>query len=209
MIDLYTWNTPNGRKVSILLEELGIPYQCHAIDITQDDQFAPGFLKISPNNKIPAIVDHDTGISMMESGAIMLYLAETYGDFLPKEAGPRGQVIEWLMWQVGGFGPMLGQAHHFLKYNTGKAPYAEDRYSKEAQRLYGVLDKRLKGRDFIVDTYSIADMACWPWVSRYEWQQINLAQFPNVQRWYRNIAARPAVVRGYHKPIKVNEIPEG
>ncbi len=209
MIDFYTWTTPNGRKVSILLEELGLPYKSYSIDITKDEQFAPEFLKISPNNKIPAIVDHETGVSLMESGAIMIYLAETYGKFLPKEAGPRAEVIEWLMWQMGGFGPMLGQAHHFLKYNSGKAPYAEERYGQEAQRLYKVLNERLEGRDFIAGAYSIADMACWPWVSRYEWQKVDLAQFPNVRRWYQEILSRPAVQRGYHQPKKVNEIPLG
>ena len=164
MIDLYTWTTPNGRKVSILLEELGVPYEAHPIDIGKDDQFKPEFLKVSPNNKIPAIVDRDTGVALMESGAIMIYLADKSGKFLPKEGEPRYRVIEWLMWQMGGFGPMLGQAHHFLHFNKGKAPYAEDRYRNETRRLYGVLDRRLQGRAFVADDYSIADMAIWPWV---------------------------------------------
>lgn len=209
MIDLYTWTTPNGRKISILLEELGLEYGVHAVDITRDEQFDPGFLRISPNNKIPAIVDHKTGIALMESGAIMIYLAETYGRFLPAETQARHHVIEWLMWQMGGFGPMLGQAHHFLHYNKGKSDYAEARFATEAGRLYEVLNNRLADRDYIVNDYSIADMAIWPWVSRYEWQGIDLAEFPNVRRWYRTILERPAVVRGYHQPKKVSEIPTG
>ncbi len=207
MIDLYTWTTPNGRKVSILLEELGLPYTAHAVNIGNDDQFAPDFLKISPNNKIPAIVDHDNGMSLMESGAIMIYLADKTGKFLAREGEARYRAIEWLMWQMGGAGPMLGQAHHFLKFNPGKAPYAEERYSKEAARLYGVLDKRLADNAFLAGDYSIADMATWPWISRYEWQQIDLAQFPNVKRWYTEIANRPAVQKGYHVPKEVGEIP--
>ncbi|TNJ48602.1 glutathione S-transferase family protein [Phaeobacter sp. B1627] len=207
MIDLYTWTTPNGRKVSILLEELGVPYEAHAVDITAGAQFDPKFLEISPNNKIPAIRDRDTGVVMMESGSILIYLAEKYGKFMPQE--DRLEILEWLMWQMAGFGPILGQAHHFLKYNAGKSPYAEARYSEEARRLYGVLDRRLQGRDYIVGEYSIADMACWPWASRYEWQQIDLADYPNLRAWYRRIAARPAVQRGYHVPAKVNEIPQG
>ncbi|MBD3625663.1 MAG: glutathione S-transferase N-terminal domain-containing protein, partial [Rhodobacteraceae bacterium] len=148
MIDLYTWKTPNGRKVSIMLEELGAPYEVHPIDISAGDQHEPDFLKISPNNKIPAIVDRETGQSLMESGAILLYLAERHGRFLPEDAARWG-AIEWLMWQMGGAGPMLGQAHHFLRYNPGKSPYAEDRYGAEARRLYGVLDRRLAERDFV------------------------------------------------------------
>jgi GST-like protein len=207
MIDLYTWTTPNGRKVSILLEELGLPYTAHAINIGNDEQFAPEFLKISPNNKIPAIVDHDNGMTLMESGAIMIYLADKAGKFLAPEGEARYRAIEWLMWQMGGAGPMLGQAHHFLKFNPGKAPYAEERYAKEAARLYGVMDKRLADNAYLAGDYSIADMATWPWISRYEWQQIDLAQFPNVKRWYSEIAARPAVQKGYHVPKAVGEIP--
>ena len=209
MIDLYTWGTPNGRKVSILLEELGVKYTVHAIDIGKDDQFAPEFLRISPNNKIPAIVDRDTGVSLMESGAILVYLAEKHGRFWPTDPLERAKANEWLMWQMGGFGPMLGQCHHFAKFNPGKAPYAEERYLAETRRLYGVLDRQLVGREFITGDYSIVDMACWPWASRYEWQRIDLGEFPNVREWYRRIAARPAVQRGYHVPSKVNEIPEG
>lgn len=205
MIDLYTWSTPNGRKVSIMLEELGVDYTVHAVNIGEDEQFAPDFLAVAPNNKIPAIVDHDNGLSLMESGAIMLYLAKKHGKFLPSGEN-EWRAVEWLMWQMGGAGPMLGQVHHFVKFNQGKAPYAEERFGKEAFRLYGVLDKRLDGRDFVADEYSIADMAIWPWISRFEWQQIDLDQFPNVKRWYLEIAGRPAVQRGYSVP-KEFEIP--
>ena len=207
MIDLYTWTTPNGRKVSILLEELGVDYTAHAIDISKDEQFAPDFLKIAPNNRIPAIVDHETGISMMETGAIMLYLADKYGKFMPTDAKDRWAAIEWLMWQMGGLGPMLGQTHHFVKYNKGKSAYAEERYSKEAHRLYGVLDRRLEGRDYIVGEYSITDMACWPWISRFEWQEIDLNDYPKVRDWYVRIAERPAVQRGYQVPKYVTDVP--
>ena len=207
MIDLYTWTTPNGRKISIALEELGLPYNVIPIDIGEDEQFAPEFLKIAPNNKIPAIVDHDNGLSLMESGAILLYLAEKTGKLLPKELARRYRVIEWLMWQMCGPGPFLGQVHHFVKYNPGKAPYAEERFLKEARRLYGVLDRRLEGREFVADDYSIADIAIWPWISRFEWQTMNLNEFPNVKRWYVTIAKRPAVQRGYHVPKRVTEIP--
>ncbi len=210
MIDLFTWTTPNGRKVSILLEELGVDYQVHPIDIMQDDQFAPEFLAISPNNKIPAITDSDTGQTLMESGAIMLYLAQKHGRFLPVGA-EYWRAVEWLMWQMGGLGPMLGQVHHFVKFNPGKAPYAEERYSKEAQRLYRVLNARLEGRDFVAGTgrgeYSIADMAAWPWVSRFEFQQIDLGEFPDLRDWYMRIAERPAVQRGYNVPKVMGEVP--
>ena len=207
MIDLYTWTTPNGRKVSILLEELALPYTAHPININEKEQFAPDFLKISPNNKIPAIVDRDAGISLMESGAIMLYLADKAGRLIPREGDARYRVIEWLMWQMGGVGPTLGQAHHFLRFNKGVAPYAEERFSKEAHRLYGVLDRRLGEREFVADSYSIADIAIWPWISRFEWQNVDLAQYPNVQRWYTAIAQRPAVQKGYDIPKKVGDIP--
>ena len=207
MIELYTWSTPNGRKASIMLEELGLPYNVHSVDISKDEQFKPEFLKISPNNRIPAIVDTDTGISLMESGALMIYLADKTGRLLPNEGAARYKVIEWLMWQMGGIGPMLGQAHHFLKYNKGKAPYAEERYFKEAQRLYGVLDKQLEGREFVADTYSIADISIWPWISRFEWQEIDLNKYPNVKRWYVAIAKRPAVKKGYAVPKDTGPIP--
>ena len=209
MIDFYTWTTPNGRKVSILLEELGVDYEVHSINITQGDQNSPAFLKISPNNKIPAIIDRDSGMSLMESGAILIYLAEKYGKFLPKDSIARAEVNEWLMWQMGGFGPILGQAHHFLHFNPGKSDYAEARFRSEVARLYGVLDRRLEGRDYICDDYSIADMACWPWVSRYEWQQVNLADYPNVRSWYQRLLARDAVQKGYHVPKHMGEIPQG
>ncbi|NKX73931.1 glutathione S-transferase [Rhodobacteraceae bacterium R_SAG3] len=207
MIDLYTWNTPNGRKVSILLEELNVPYNVHAVDITKGEQLEAEFLTISPNNKIPAIRDNETGVTLMESGAILIYLAEKYGQFLPREN--RIEIYEWLMWQMAGFGPMLGQAHHFLKYNCGASTYAEERYGEEARRLYGVLDRRLEGRDYIIGEYTIADIACWPWVSRHEWQEIDLRDYPHVRKWYQRIAARPAVQRGYHVPDHVNDIPQG
>jgi GST-like protein len=206
MIDLYTWTTPNGRKVSILLEELGVEYTAHAVNIGKDEQFDPDFLAISPNNKIPAIADREVGVELMESGAIMIYLAEKYGKFLDVGEG-RLRVIEWLMWQNGGIGPFLGQVHHFLKFNPGKAPYAEERFAKEAKRLYGVLDRRLEGRDFVAGEYSIADMAIWPWISRFEWQQIDLDDFPNVRDWYVRIAERPAVQRGYQVPKYVTDVP--
>ena len=210
MIDLYTWTTPNGRKVSILLEELGVPYTALAIDITRDEQFAPDFLEIAPNNRIPAIVDHDTGNQMMESGAIMMYLANKYQKF-QCEGDEFWRMVEWLMWQMGGLGPMLGQTHHFVKYNKGKSAYAEERYSAEALRLYGVLDGRLEGRDYIAGIgrgmYSIGDMACWPWVSRFEWQEVDLNAFPNVKDWYLRIAARPAVQAGYSVPKFTTEVP--
>ena len=209
MIDFYTWTTPNGRKVSILLEELGVDYEVHSINITQGDQNSPAFLKISPNNKIPAIIDRDNGMSLMESGAILIYLAEKYGKFLPKDSIARAEVNEWLMWQMGGFGPILGQAHHFLHFNPGKSDYAEARFRSEVARLYGVLDRRLEERDYICDDYSIADMACWPWVSRYEWQQVNLADYPNVRSWYQRLLARDAVQKGYHVPKHMGEIPQG
>jgi GSH-dependent disulfide-bond oxidoreductase len=207
VIDLYTWTTPNGRKASIMLEEVGIPYETHAVDIGKDEQFKPEFLKISPNNRIPAIVDRDNNFSLMESGAILLYLAEKTGKLLPTDKLKRYRVTEWLMWPMGGIGPMLGQAHHFLKYNRGKAPYAEERYLKETQRLYGVLDKQLKDNEYMAGEYSVADIATWPWISRYEWQTIDLNQYPNVKRWYVAVANRPAVQKGYHVPKKVQEIP--
>jgi len=210
LIDLYTWTTPNGRKVSIMLEELGVPYKAHPIDISKGEQFASEFLKIAPNNRIPAIVDHETGISMMETGAIMLYLAKKYGRFLP-EGDEKWPAIEWLMWQMGGLGPMLGQVHHFVKYNRGTSSYAEERYTTEAKRLYGVLNTRLEGRDFIAGAgrgdYSITDMATWPWISRFEWQEIDLKDYPNVRDWYVRIAERPAVQRGYQVPKYTTEVP--
>jgi GSH-dependent disulfide-bond oxidoreductase len=207
MIDLYTWVTPNGRKVSIALEEMGLEYTAHSVDITKNEQFAPSFLAISPNNRIPAIIDRDTGLTLMESGAILIYLAEKSGQFLPSDAKKRIGVIEWLMWQMGGLGPMLGQAHHFVHYRPDASQYAKERYQAEAQRLYGVLENRLREHEYVVDTYSIADIAIWPWVSRYEWQGVDLAKFPEIKRWYSAIAGRPAVMRGYDVPHFVNSIP--
>ena len=208
MIDLYTWTTPNGRKVSIMLEETGLPYTVHPINIGKDEQFDPGFLKISPNNKIPAIVDQDEGISLMESGAILIYLAEKSGQFLSTDQKTRLKTLEWLMFQMGGVGPMLGQAHHFLHFNPDASEYASDRYAKEAQRLYGVMDKRLGDVPYLAgDEYSIADIATWPWLSRFDWQGVDLNDFPNVRRWYVEIANRPAVQKGYDVPTKVSDIP--
>ena len=210
MIDLYTWTTPNGRKASILLEELGVPYTVYAIDITKDEQFAPDFLKIAPNNRIPAIVDQETGIQLFETGAIMLYLADKHKQF-QCEGNEYWRMMEWLMWQMGGLVPMLGRTHHFVKYNKGKSEYSEQRYSKEARRLYGVLNRRLEGREHIAGegtgVYSIADMACWPWVSRFEWQEIDLNDFANVCDWYLRIATRPAVQAGYSIPKFTTEVP--
>ena len=207
MIDLYTWSTPNGRKVSIMLEEVEFPYTVHPVNIGKDEQFDPAFLRISPNNEIPAIVDRDNGMALFESGAILMYLAEKTGKLWPKEGEAHWRTVEWLMWQMGGVGPMLGQVHHFVKYNKGKAPYAEERYLKEAHRLYAVLDRRLAGREFVAGGYSIADIAIWPWVSRYEWQTVDLDQYPNVKRWYVTIGRRPAVQKGYKVPKDVGEVP--
>ena len=194
MIDLYTWSTPNGRKVSIMLEEVELPYEVHAIDISADDQFKPDFLAISPNNKIPAIVDRDNGYAMFESGAILIYLAEKTGRLLPTEQLARMDVMQWLMFQMGGVGPMFGQTHHFHRFAKEKIPYAIDRYVGETKRLYGVMDKRLGETAFLAgDDYSIADVATWPWVSRFEWHALDdrLNAFPNVRRWYEEIARPP------------------
>ena len=207
MIELYTWSTPNGRKVSIALEELGLPYTVHSVDISKDEQFKPDFLAISPNNRIPAIVDTDTGQALFESGAILLYLADKTGKLMASAPKDRWACMQWLMWQMGGVGPMLGQVHHFVKYNKGKAPYAEERYLKEAHRLYGVLDRQLAKTEFVAGAYSIADISIWPWISRFEWQTIDLKQYPNVLRWYKAIAARPAVQKGYDVPVKQPGIP--
>lgn len=204
MIDLYTWPTPNGRKVSIALEEFGLEYAAQAVNLQKDEQFAPEFLAISPNNKIPAIVDRSNNQAIMESGAILIYLAEKCDRFWGDN---RYQTLQWLMLQMGGIGPMLGQVHYFKKYNAGKSVYAEERFYKEAQRLYGVLDQRLGEVEYLAGTYSIADMATWPWISRFEWQQIALGQFPNVKRWYTQIADRRAVQKGYDVPMFVNDIP--
>lgn len=208
MIDLYTWSTPNGRKVSIALEELELPYTVHAVNISKDEQFDPEFLKHSPNNKIPALHDQETELSLMESGAILIYLTEKTGKLLPTSGAARAKVLEWLMWQMGGLGPICGQGHHFLKYNPGKSAYAEQRFGAEIQRLYGVLDRQLAENAYLAGAqYSIADIASWPWVARFEWHQADLRSFPNVKRWYLELAKRPAVQRGYDVPASGQAIP--
>ena len=206
MIKLYTWNTPNGRKASIALEELGLPYELIPIDIGKGDQHTPEFLAISPNNKIPAIVDGD--VALMESGAILLYLADKAGKLLPRY-GSAGYwtVVQWMMWQLAHFGPMLGQAHHFLHFKRGTSEYAEERYRSEARRLYGVLDRRLEGREYIADELTIADIIIWPWSTRFDWQEIDLNDFPNVRRWYLDLANRPAFQKGYAIPDTTAVIP--
>ena len=202
MIDLYYWPTPNGWKISIALEEMGLEYRVIPVNIGKGEQFEPDFLKISPNNRMPAIIDQDPAdggdpISVFETGAILIYLAEKTGQFMPADVRGRKEVIEWLMWQMGGLGPMLGQNGHFKFYAPEKIPYAQERYSTEALRLFDVLNKRLEGRDFICGDYSIADMACWPWIITYKRQEIDLGEFPNIRRWYDNLKARPALRRGY------------
>lgn len=199
-IELYTWGTPNGKKISIALEEMALPYTVHPINIGKNEQFAPDFLKISPNNKIPAIVDTDNGQPVFESGAILMYLGDKTGKFYSTEPATRVKVHEWLMWQMGNFGPMLGRAHAFLHFNPGKAPFAEEFFAKEAQRLYSVLNTRLEQSEFMAGDYSIADMATFPWAARHQWQRVDLNSFPNVRRWYLNIAARPMVLKGYDVP---------
>ena len=200
MIELYSWPTPNGHKVHIMLEETGLPYEVHAVDIGAGAQFDKAFLAISPNNRIPAIVDTESAdgkpLSVFESGAILLYLAEKTGKFLPKDQRGRYEVIQWLMFQMGGIGPMLGQVHHFRAYAPEPIPYAIDRYTKEAGRLYGVVDRRLADRPFIAGDYSIADMAIFPWLRSWERQGVNIADYPNLKRWFDTIAGRPAVERG-------------
>jgi GST-like protein len=200
MIDLYSWPTPNGHKIHIMLEEVGLPYKVHGIDIGAGAQFEPAFLKISPNNRIPAIVDNDgpggKPISVFESGAILIYLAEKTGKLMPKEPRARYAVLEWLMFQMGGIGPMFGQANHFRAYAPEKIPYAIDRYTNEAKRLYGVLDRRLGDHDYVAGDYSIADIAIFPWMRYGDRRGVNVDEFPNVKRWFGAINARPAVQRG-------------
>ncbi len=201
MIELYTWPTPNGHKVHIMLEECGLEYNVHAIDILAGDQFDPEYLKINPNNKLPTIVDPDGPeggpYPVFESGAILMYLAEKTGKFMPREMGPRYRVIQWLMFQMGGVGPMLGQAHHFRQYAPEQIDYAVERYTNEANRLYGVLDRRLAEVPYLAgDTYTIADMATWPWTRTYERQGVDMDAYANVKRWFEEIGARPAVQRG-------------
>jgi GST-like protein len=203
MIDLYTWGTPNGRKVSILLEELGLPYAVHAVDISKRQQFEPAFLAVNPNGKIPAIVDQDADggpFAVFESGAILMYLAEKTGRFWPKSLRERYAVTQWLMFQMGGLGPMAGQGHHFRRAAPEPIPYAIERYGNETRRIYGVMDRRLAEGRYLAGDYSIADMACYPWIARHEWQQIDLAEFPNLKRWFDELTARPAVAKGMAIP---------
>ena len=207
MYDLYTWATPNGRKVSILLEELELPYEVHAVNITKDEQLAPAFLAISPNNKIPALVDREKSLPLMESGAILIYLADKTHRLLPDSGEGRYDVLQWLMMQMGSVGPMLGQTHHFMRFNKGKAPSAEARYAKETSRIYGVLDKQLSKYEYLAKEYTIADIATWPWISRFEWQEMDLTKFPNLRRWYVEVATRPGTIRGYDVPETGASIP--
>lgn len=204
MIDLYTWSTPNGRKVSILLEECGLPYRAHPVNIGKGEQFSEAFVAICPNSKIPAIVDSDgpdgRPMALFESGAILVYLAGKTGRFLPQSTRGRYEALQWLMFQMGGVGPIFGQVHHFLRSAKEPVPYAIERYQRETRRLYGVLDKRLGEAAFLAEEYSIADIAAYPWVARHEWHQVALAGFPNVKRWFDTISARPAVARGMAVP---------
>ncbi len=204
MIELHTWSTPNGRKVSIMLEEVGLPYSVHPVNIGKDEQFRPDFLAISPNNKIPAIVDPNgpggKRFALFESGAILIYLGEKTGKFIPKDPATRYTALQWLMFQMGGLGPMLGQTHHFLRAAPERVPYAIKRYKDETRRLYGVLDKRLAETEHLAGEYSIADIASYPWVARHEWHQIELAEFPGVKRWFDKVGARPAVQKGMKVP---------
>ncbi|MBX3686203.1 MAG: glutathione S-transferase N-terminal domain-containing protein [Rhodocyclaceae bacterium] len=205
MIDLYTWATPNGRKVSIMLEECALPYEVIAVDITTGEQSSPEFAALNPNRKIPVIVDHDgpdgRPMVLIESGAILVYLAEKSGRFMPRDPRSRSEVLQWLMFQMGSVGPMLGQAHHFLRFAPEKVPYAIARYDAEARRIYAVLESRLQGRNWLAgDDYSIADIACFPWIARHEWQHIDLADYPQVKRWFHTLSARPAVQKGMEVP---------
>lgn len=213
MIELHYWPTPNGHKITLFLEETGLDYEIKPVNISAGEQFRPEFLAIAPNNRMPAIVDRapaDGGepVSVFESGAILVYLAEKTGKFLPPDLRGRKTVLEWLFWQMGGLGPMAGQNHHFVQYAPERIPYAMERYVKETNRLYGVLNKRLEGRAFINgDDYSIADMACYPWIVPHERQQQNLDDFPNLKRWFTAIAERPATIRAYEKGKAVNAQP--
>ncbi|MBL8526907.1 MAG: glutathione S-transferase N-terminal domain-containing protein [Burkholderiales bacterium] len=212
MIDLYYWTTPNGHKITMFLEETGLPYTVRPVNISAGEQFEPAFLAISPNNKIPAIVDDapaDGGapLSVFESGAILQYLAEKTGRFLPTDLRARIEVVEWLFWQMGGLGPMLGQNHHFVQYAPEPLPYAIERYVKEAERLYGVLNKRLADRQFIAGEYSIADMACYPWIVPHRRQRVDIETYPNVKRWFETIEARPATQRAYAIAERINQAP--
>jgi GSH-dependent disulfide-bond oxidoreductase len=212
MIDLYYWTTPNGHKITVFLEEAAVDYRIIPVDIGKGEQFAPEFLRISPNNRMPAIVDHapaDGGapISVFESGAILLYLAEKIGRFIPADTRGRVDVLQWLFWQMGGLGPMAGQNHHFVQYAPEQIPYAIDRYVKETERLYGVLDRRLADRPFIAGDYSIADMASYPWIVPHRRQQQDMDDFPHLKRWFTTIRERPAVIRAYEKADAINTQP--
>jgi len=204
MIDLYTWATPNGRKISVMLEEVELPYEVHPVNLSQGDQFKPEFLALNPNNKIPAIVDRDgpdgKPYALFESGAILIYLAEKTGKLMPRATRARYEVIQWLMFQMGGVGPMFGQAHNLLRYDPQQDSYGVERFKKEVARLYGVMNKRLGESQFFVGDYSIADVATYPWVVRYEMHRTKLEDFPNVKRWFDAISARPAVQRGMAVP---------
>lgn len=212
MIDLYYWTTPNGHKITIFLEETGLPYRIVPINIGKGEQFAESFLEISPNNRIPAIIDNEPAdggapISIFESGAILLYLAEKIGRFIPTDLRGRTEVTQWLFWQMGNLGPMAGQNHHFRLYAPERIPYATDRYVKETARLYAVLDNRLADRPYIAGEYSIADIACYPWVVPYERQGQKLEDFPNLARWFQSIRVRPAVTRAYERAKAINTKP--
>ncbi len=204
MIDLYTWKTSNGRKATIMLEECGLEYKLHPINIGADEQFAAEFIAINPNSKIPAMIDHDgpegAPYTLFESGAILMYLAEKTGQFMPSTMSARYEVIQWLMFQMGGIGPIFGQVHHFLRAAKEKVPYGIERYGNECRRLYAVLDSRLEGREYLAGDVSIADFATLPWVSRFDWQQVDLDEYQNVKRWYGTLMARPALARGMELP---------
>jgi len=209
MIDLYYWTTPNGHKITIFLEETGLPYKIFPINIGKGEQFKPDFLAISPNNRIPAMVDHDPPgggkpVEMMESGAMLLYLADKTGKYIAKDVHARADTLQWLFWQMGGLGPMSGQNNHFSNYAVDKLQYAMDRYRNEVNRLYGVMNKRLADRPYLAGEYSIADMACYPWVVPHERQHQNINDFPHLKKWLDTIAARPAVVRAYAKAKEIN-----
>jgi GST-like protein len=212
MIDLYYWTTPNGHKITIFLEESGLAYRINPINIGKGEQFQPDFLRIAPNNRIPAIVDHDPAepgapVSVFESGAILLYLAEKTSRFIATDLRGRVETLQWLFWQMGGLGPMAGQNHHFVQYAPEKIPYAIERYVKETSRLYAVLDRRLAEREFIAGPYSIADMAAYPWVVPWQRQGQTLSDFPNLQRWFETVAERPAVKRAYARAAEINSQP--
>ena len=209
MIELYYWTTPNGHKIAIFLEEAGLDYEIKPVNISKGEQFSADFLAISPNNRIPAIIDREPAdggepLPVFESGAILEYLADKTGQFLPRQVRARMDVLQWLYWQVGGLGPMLGQNHHFSQYAPEQIPYAVDRYRAETGRLYGVLDGHLEGRAYIAEAYSIADMACYPWIVLHERQGQDLDEFPHLKRWFNAVAARPAVERAYRKAREIN-----